>query len=109
MRILVLGASGPIGSAVCARLVTEGHGVIGVTRSNSPSMLGSMRHVRLDIASATRTEDWVPLLEGIDAVVNCAGVLQDAPGDSTRAVHTEGAAALFTACERVTLAIREGR
>jgi uncharacterized protein YbjT (DUF2867 family) len=30
--------------------------------------------------------------------VNCAGVLQDAPADSTHKVHVEGASALFTAC-----------
>jgi uncharacterized protein YbjT (DUF2867 family) len=40
------------------------------------------------------------LVDRIDAVVNCAGVLQDAPGESTRAVHADGAAALFAACER---------
>jgi len=32
--------------------------------------------------------------------VNCAGLLQDAPGESTRGVHVAGAVALFRACER---------
>jgi uncharacterized protein YbjT (DUF2867 family) len=100
LRILVLGASGLIGSAVCARLVAEGHAVIGISRSRAIGLLASVSHFRLDIARTTRAEDWVPFLEGIDAVVNCAGVLQDAPGDSTRGLHTEGAAALFAACER---------
>src|SRR5262249_6589558 len=35
----------------------------------------------------------------IDAVVNCAGLLQDSPGESTHGVHAAGAAALFRACE----------
>ena len=54
----------------------------------------------LDIAAATRPEDWLACLAGIDAVVNCAGVLQDSPIDSTRGVHADGVGALFAACER---------
>jgi uncharacterized protein YbjT (DUF2867 family) len=56
--------------------------------------------VSLDIAGATRPEDWLACLADIDAVVNCAGVLQDSPADSTRGVHADGVAALFAACER---------
>jgi uncharacterized protein YbjT (DUF2867 family) len=40
----------------------------------------------------------VPYLDGVGAVVNCAGVLQDSPRDSTRGVHVEGISALFAAC-----------
>jgi uncharacterized protein YbjT (DUF2867 family) len=55
----------------------------------------------MDIARATRLEDWLPHLAGVDAVVNCAGVLQDSLRDSTTGVHVHGVAALFAACERV--------
>jgi uncharacterized protein YbjT (DUF2867 family) len=54
----------------------------------------------LDIADATDPKDWWPHLVGVDAVVNCAGVLQDSPRDSTIGVHHDGAAALFLACEK---------
>jgi uncharacterized protein YbjT (DUF2867 family) len=56
--------------------------------------------VELDIAKAVRPEDWLPFLQDIEVVVNCAGVLQDSPRDSTHGVHAAGAAALFAACER---------
>ena len=55
--------------------------------------------VSLDVAAATRPEDWLACLAGIDAVVNCAGVLQDSPTNSTRGVHADGVGALFAACE----------
>jgi uncharacterized protein YbjT (DUF2867 family) len=45
-------------------------------------------------------EDWMPLLRGVEAVVNCAGLLQDGPGESVEAVHDAGPAALFAACEK---------
>ena len=38
----------------------------------------------------TRAAAWRPLLAGIDAVVNCVGVLQDGARDDMRRVHVEG-------------------
>src|SRR5882757_11541090 len=40
-------------------------------------------------------------LFGVDAIVNCAGTLQDAPGDSTAGVHHKGVASLIAACEKM--------
>ncbi len=99
MRILLLGASGFIGSAVGARLAADGHDVRVLSRSK-PSCRGPhLTHVRFDIAAARRPEQWQPLLHDVAAVVNCAGTLQDAPGESTRGVHETGIAALVQACE----------
>ena len=53
----------------------------------------------MDVADAAEISDWLPLLRDVDAVVNCAGVLQDSPGDSTSGVHVRGVSALFHACE----------
>lgn len=102
MHILVTGATGLIGAAVVARLLTEGHDVTGVARNISRAKRGlpQVRWLSLDIAQATSPEAWRPHLDGIDAVVNCAGILQDAPGESVSGVHEGGAAALFEACER---------
>jgi uncharacterized protein YbjT (DUF2867 family) len=102
VRILVTGAYGFIGSAVVARLIAEGHAVTGVGRRVGAARrrLPRVDWIGLDIARARRAEDWLPHLIGMDAVVNCAGVLQDSPWDSTRALHVEGIGALFAACER---------
>jgi uncharacterized protein YbjT (DUF2867 family) len=45
----------------------------------------------------------MPVLTGVDAVVNCAGLLQDGAGESVHDAHTSGPAALFAACGRVGL------
>ncbi|MCA1494420.1 SDR family oxidoreductase [Ensifer sp. NBAIM29] len=99
MRVLVVGATGLIGSAVCARLLERGMTVVRVVRpGTSRSWTGEA--VELDLARAVRPADWLPHLSDIAAVVNCAGTLQDGPGEDTTGVHVRGPSALFEACEK---------
>lgn len=98
MRILIIGARGLIGSSAAARLISEGHQVIGAGRRAAEVGLIAISWVRIDVARATDPGDWKPLLGGIDAVLNCAGTLQDAPGESTEGVHSSGINALIRAC-----------
>jgi uncharacterized protein YbjT (DUF2867 family) len=102
LRVLLTGATGLIGSAVLAGLKSAGHEVVAVvhTAAASDRLLWATRCVALDIARATEPADWLPHLAGVEAVVNCAGVLQDSPRDSTKGVHVDGATALFAACEQ---------
>lgn len=105
MRILVTGAYGFIGSAVAARLAAEGHEIVAVGRriDEASSRRPDFRWIALDISRATRAEDWLPHLQGVDAVVNCAGALQDSPGDNVKGVHLDGIRALIAGCEHANV------
>src|SRR6185312_786758 len=100
MRILVVGAYGFIGTAVAARLTADGHEVVGAGRRirNSSYRRPDIQWVKIDLGKERTPERWQTLLKGIDAVVNCTGVLQDKLGDSTEKTHVTGAAAMFEAC-----------
>jgi len=95
LNILVLGVSGLIGSAISARLNVAGHSVIGLSRRLPAASMNLSTSIAADIACMKTERDWLPLLKNVDAIVNCAGILQDAPRDSTRAVHAESIGALF--------------
>lgn len=96
MRILVLGAGGFIGRHILSDLLNAGHDVIGVARSTQ-ALVGAFPQaafVALDLARAAGIEDWSGRLEGIDVVVNAAGVLR---GPDMDAVHVAMPKALLAA------------
>lgn len=102
MRVLLTGATGFIGRHIAARLLTDGHAVTAVVRD--PAVMRrrfpNAQAIGADIARLTRPEDWQPLLSGIDAVVNCAGILQATRATSAEAIHTEAPIALFDAAQQ---------
>jgi nucleoside-diphosphate-sugar epimerase len=72
MRVLVLGGTGSIGSAVVAALVGRGHRVAGLARSDaSARKLAAMGAEALP-GDARAPEAWLPALEKADAVVHAA-------------------------------------
>lgn len=100
-RVLVLGAAGFIGQGLAAHLRGQGFQV----RAGARDAVGAARRapafewVSADFADLTTAEAWAPLLAGVDAVVNCVGVLQDGAGESLATAHVMGPRALIAACE----------
>jgi uncharacterized protein YbjT (DUF2867 family) len=102
LRILLLGATGLIGSAVAARLRSDGHEIIGASRGLDPAArrVPVSRWASFDLRAMVLPEAWRPHLQGVEAVVNCAGTLQASLRDSPVRVHRDAPAALWRACEQ---------
>ncbi|MDQ2633452.1 MAG: SDR family oxidoreductase [Pseudomonadota bacterium] len=98
MKVAVIGATGFIGGAVCARLAGDGHRVLGIVHSEASTCFPCAEMVVIDVGKAEQA-DWTAALNGVDAVVNCAGVLQDSATEQVSSVHSVGASVLFAACE----------
>jgi uncharacterized protein YbjT (DUF2867 family) len=100
MKIAVIGGTGLIGSAIAAHLSSQGHSVYSLSRRvHQPNP----RAVKVDLSQAKSPSYWLPHLNGMEAVVNCAGVLQDSRCESTSMVHHRGVANLFAACEQLQI------
>lgn len=99
MRILILGGNGFIGSSVARRLADRGHVVTALARDTDAASrrMPDVNWLRADIARLSTPADWRPLIAGVDAVVNCAGVLQDGARDDVAAVQHVAMAALYEA------------
>jgi uncharacterized protein YbjT (DUF2867 family) len=100
VRILLTGANGFIGRQLLAGLRTRGHAVVGAVRD--PQTLcrrfPGIEAVAVDFNRDTSPEIWRPRLAGIDAVINCAGVLHGGRGQNIEAIHATAPIALFGAC-----------
>ena len=100
-RVLVLGANGFIGAHVVAALARAGWSVRAGARRPDQARRRAPAHdwVRADFIDLTEPSAWTALLDGVAAVVNCVGVLQDGAGDSSEIAHVAGPRALIAACE----------
>ena len=102
MRVLVTGAYGLIGSACLARLYRDGHEVTGAGRDVRLARRRApfAKWINADFRRLTLAGDWLPLLEGFDAVVNCVGVLQDGMHDDVQRIQVAATTALFGVVDR---------
>ena len=101
-KVLVLGGYGLIGEAVVERLLGDGHQVAGLGRDvrDAERRWPAVRWVAADMARLLTADDWLPIIAGMDAVVNAAGALQDGPRDRLDAIHRGSVVALVAACEQ---------
>jgi uncharacterized protein YbjT (DUF2867 family) len=100
MKCLVTGAYGFIGSEVVAALARRGVEVVGAGRDLALGrrILPSIDWIPCDFNKDVEVAQWLPRLAGIDAVVNCVGVLQGTARDDADRIHAQATSALFKAC-----------
>jgi uncharacterized protein YbjT (DUF2867 family) len=99
MKILILGATGFVGSEIARRLAADGHAVTGLGRTTASARrkFAFAEWVTADLAHMTQPADWHLLLGRHDAVVNCAGALQDGLSDDLAAIQEKAMLALYQA------------
>jgi uncharacterized protein YbjT (DUF2867 family) len=92
MTILVLGAAGLIGNFVAGEMVRRGVPVAAVARRFNRAQHAQLGAAAREIPVAQCDVNALRQLmdkNEADVVVNCLGVLQDGPADSTRDIHLE--------------------
>lgn len=89
MKILLTGASGFIGSALSRALLEQGHRLVPVSRRHG-----------VDFNRMQAAGDWLPLLAGVDAVINAVGIIAEGRGQRFDVIHRHAPQALFNACQQ---------
>ena len=100
MKILVLGATGLIGGHVLRALRAGGCTVIGASRRR-PADECPEGWIEMDFGRMDNEGAWLPVLAGVDAVVNCVGIIREAHAGDFDRLHRAAPVALFAACQRI--------
>ncbi|MCD2512997.1 SDR family oxidoreductase [Comamonas endophytica] len=93
MKVLVTGATGAIGSAL-VRALRAAHCEV-VAASRAPADPAGLP---VDLAAVPSRQWWAQQLQGVQVVVNAAGIIRESAGQSFDAVHTRGPQELFHGC-----------
>jgi uncharacterized protein YbjT (DUF2867 family) len=103
VRILILGATGFIGSAVTDALAARGHQIwamgrsIGRAEAREAGLNRDVSWLTADLSTLRQASDWTRHLDGVEVVVNCAGALQDGLSDNLAATQRDAMIALYAA------------
>ncbi len=96
MKVIVFGGAGLLGSALVRELLSHGHSVVTAGRSGCD--------VKVDFRYTHSVEDFAPLVQGMDVVVNAVGILIERGDQRFGAVHVAAPRALFEACAKAHVA-----
>jgi uncharacterized protein YbjT (DUF2867 family) len=97
MNILIVGGGGFVGRHITKALRMLGHKC--VTTSRHPDPDARLPVIELDYERDYPPTFWQQHLQGIDCVINAAGILVETPGAHFNRIHHLGPCALFSACE----------
>jgi uncharacterized protein YbjT (DUF2867 family) len=107
MKALVLGGNGFIGSSIVVKLKQQGVDVL--IGSRKPAENVDMVHIRMQ--EMLLVDDWLPVLKGIDIVVNSVGILRErnllsriqSKRETYDKVHNLAPTALAQACAKLNV------
>lgn len=99
MNILLTGATGFIGNAILRALLQQGHQVKACCRhpESLPIDKPALTVLPIDFRQACNPQCWLPHLSGIDAIVNCVGIIAESSDGSFAQLHNRAPIALFQA------------
>ncbi|HEY0719708.1 MAG TPA: SDR family oxidoreductase [Gammaproteobacteria bacterium] len=100
-KIMIVGANGFIGQSLLQHLRAAGHQVTACVRNTRRYRPAhpDIRVVEADYTTHTTPEQWLPLLQGFDVVINAVGIVRQQGSNRFAQIHTHGPHALFDAAQ----------
>lgn len=77
MKVLILGATGSIGTAVAAEMAAHGHDVLALARSDAADAALTAKGYQTLRGDLLRPAEWASAVRGVDAVIHVAATFDD--------------------------------
>ncbi len=97
MRVLVLGGNGFIGRNIVAKLQAQGAQVLVGSRNKAKQS----NQLQIKMQNMQQADDWLPIINSFDVVVNSVGILRERKGETYASVHTFAVESLADACAQL--------
>ena len=105
-RILIVGASGFIGSHLATALADAGHEIVCAIRKLPPrEELAGFAYIPVDYTCEITMNEWKTTLSGIDVVINAVGIIREQGRQTFEALHERAPKALFAACASANIQV----
>lgn len=93
---LIIGANGFLAGYIIAALRRHGWRILRGVRETGRALHDDQRPA--DLARMLAPRDWLNTLQGVDAVINVAGILREVGEQTFQTIHIDGPLALAQAC-----------
>ncbi|KTC74657.1 oxidoreductase [Legionella birminghamensis] len=97
MNIMVLGATGFVGTHLIRKLLDQGHQIVAVARQPelAKSLFPSASIIECDFNVPQSIEEWFPRLNNIDVIINCIGIFYHRDASIIWQVHFNSPRIIF--------------
>lgn len=100
LNVLVLGGNGFIGRKIVEALADKVNVIVGTRNAAIEKNTVTVR-----MQTMLTKEDWQPLLDGVDVVVNSVGILRERKNESYDQVHNLAVKSLALACQALDVSL----
>ncbi len=99
MKFLVTGANGFIASVIVEQLLEAGHQLVLASRRGLTGFpVNQVTAIPMDFNQCLDPDEWKDYLQGVDGVINCAGILRESTSGDYERIHFQAPQALAKAC-----------
>jgi uncharacterized protein YbjT (DUF2867 family) len=102
MRVLLTGATGFLGQHIQEKLLNAGYQIVCTVRTlpTEQDQDTRLQYIAADFMRDVEESTWLPRLNGVDVVINAAGILRENDSQTFTAIHVKAPCALFSACKK---------
>lgn len=102
MIIMILGATGFVGTHLTRKLLDQGHEILAVVRTieTGQALFPSASLIECDFTAQQNLEEWMLRMKNVDVVINCIGIFYHRNPSIVWQIHFNSPRVIFEAASK---------